>query len=146
MSAVTHVPPRIGIPAGTLELLGGDSACIADTWPAPRLRYQAVQKLAAFLGRSDLSLMALLQVNERTALRRKESGELSVEESDRLCRLARVTRSAIEALGDNTRAQQWMTRENRALRGQIPLTLAVSDAGAELVTDALGRIAYGLLY
>jgi putative toxin-antitoxin system antitoxin component (TIGR02293 family) len=146
MAASLPSVPKFEIPPGTLRLLGGEAACIGDAWPAPRFRYQAVQALAAFLGRSDLSLMALLQVNERTALRRKEGGELSAEESDRLARLARITRTAIESLGDEQRAREWMTRENRALRGQPPLHLAVTDAGAELVADELGRIEYGLLY
>ncbi len=144
MAATTPVSPRAEIPEGTLELLGGEAACLADTWPAPRFRYSAVIALSAFLRRSDRSVMQLLQVNERTALRRKEAGELSFEESDRLSRLARVTRSAIEALGDEQRAQGWLTRESVALRGRVPLELATSDAGGELVTDALGRIAHGL--
>jgi hypothetical protein len=35
---------------------------------------------------------------------------------------------------------------SRALRGEIPLALLGTDAGAELVADELGRIEFGDLY
>ena len=90
--------------------------------------------------------MRLIDINERTAQRRKEQGALTAEESDRLARIARVTQRAVDALGDTEQARVWLRRPNRALHGVEPLELLRTDAGAELVTDELGRIEYGELY
>ena len=60
--------------------------------------------------------------------------------------LARVTCAAIEAFGDEAKARRWLTSPNRALQQHMPLDLIASDAGAQAVTDELGRIDYGELY
>jgi uncharacterized protein (DUF2384 family) len=38
----------------------------------------------------------------------------------------------------------WLARENRALGGQTPLSLADTDLGARSVEALLGRIGHGL--
>ena len=111
-----------------------------------RLKYVAVENLGRFLDESAGRLMHLIEANERTAQRRREQGMLSHEESDRIARIARVVRRAMDALGDEARGKAWLKRPNRALRGFAPLGLLATDAGAELVTDELGRIEYGDLY
>jgi putative toxin-antitoxin system antitoxin component (TIGR02293 family) len=140
------------IAPGTLRLLGGPGVVLpagkrgrASVRPV-RLRYAAVEKLSAFLQSSPPQVMKIIEVNERTAQRRKEQGALTAEESDRLARVARVTRRAVDALGDAGQAKQWLRRPSRALGGVAPLDLLGTDAGAELVTDELGRIEYGDLY
>ena len=70
--------------------------------------------------------------------------DLSVDESDRLARLARLVVRAEEALGDAEKARHWLTQPNRALGGQRPLTLLDSDAGALAVERVLGRIELGV--
>lgn len=75
--------------------------------------------------------MRVLDVNERTAQRRREQGALTAEESDRVARIARVTQRAVEAFGDSAQATAWLGRANRALSGIAPLELLGSDAGAE---------------
>lgn len=111
-----------------------------------RLKYTAVEHLGKFLGKSAAALMRFVNTNERTAQRRKEQGVLTPEESDRVARMARVTQRAVEAFGDQAQAREWLTRPNRALQGFAPLALLVTDAGAALVTDELGRIEHGDLY
>lgn len=137
----------------TLALLGGPRVIEASP-SSPRssspegfrLKYSAVEHLGKFLGKSATVLMRFINANERTAQRRKEQGVLSTEESDRVARIARVTLRAIEAFGDKAQAREWLTRPNRALQGFVPLGLLVTDAGATLVTDELGRIEHGDLY
>ncbi len=111
-----------------------------------RFKYAAVENLGRVLGEPALGLMRIIESNERTAQRRKEQGALNAEESDRIARIARVTGRAIEALGDQSQAREWLKRPNRALRGFAPLGLLGTDAGAAVVTDELGRIEYGDLY
>lgn len=85
-------------------------------------------------------------VGSARTLQRKRSAhtDLSVDESDRLARLARLVVRAEEALGDADKARHWLSQPNRALGGQRPLTLLDSDAGALAVERVLGRIEHGV--
>jgi putative toxin-antitoxin system antitoxin component (TIGR02293 family) len=132
----------------TLDLLGGRKALLRTGAAVSsfQLKYTAVEHLGRFLGESALNLMRLIESNERTAQRRREQGSLTIEESDRIARIARVTQRAIEAFGDKEQALEWLKRPNRVLQGFAPLGLLVTDAGAVVVTDELGRIEYGELY
>jgi putative toxin-antitoxin system antitoxin component (TIGR02293 family) len=136
----------------TLRLLGGAAVLVETKRRAASrarglvLKYRAVERLSAFLNASPPQLMRVIEINERTAQRRKEQGALTAEESDRLARVARVTQRAVDAIGDENQAREWLRRTNRALQGAIPLKLLGTDAGAERVADELGRIEYGDLY
>ena len=113
---------------------------------ALQFKYAAIENLSEFLGESTPKLMQLIQVNERTAQRRREQGVLSPEESDRIARIARVTQQAVEAFGDENQAREWLKRPNRVLQDVPPLELLGTDGGAVLVADELGRIESGDLY
>ncbi|MDE2981088.1 MAG: MbcA/ParS/Xre antitoxin family protein [Gemmatimonadota bacterium] len=73
-----------------------------------------------------------------------EGDERYSEQPDRVARVTRVTTIAEEALGDASKARRWLRKPNRALRGERPLDLLDSDAGARVVEQVLGRIEYGL--
>lgn len=149
--AATHIE-SMKIHPNTLRLLGGPAVVVeakrsvAGPVRGLLLKYRAVERLSAFLQASPPQLMRVIEINERTAQRRKEQGTLTAEESDRLARVARVTQRAVDAFGDEAQAREWLQRPNRALRGELPLELLGTDAGAELVSDELGRIEYGDLY
>ncbi len=136
----------------TLKILGGPAVVVSPPKAARgsarsvALRYRAVERLSELLRATPAQLLRLIDINERTAQRRKEQGTLTVEESDRLARIARVTQRAVDALGDTEQARDWLRRPNRALQGMEPLELLGTDAGAELVSDELGRIEYGDVY
>ncbi len=136
----------------TLRLLGGRAvvvesrAAVAGSVRGLTLRYHAVEQLSAFLNASTPQLMRLIEINERTAQRRKEQGVFTADESDRLARVARVTHRAVEALGNEEQAREWLRRPNRALGGAAPLDLLGTDAGSESVTEELGRIEFGDLF
>jgi putative toxin-antitoxin system antitoxin component (TIGR02293 family) len=152
MSGTATDMETMAIHPNTLRLLGGPGVVVETRRGAPgparglTLKYRAVERLSAFLQASPPHLMRVIEVNERTAQRRKEQGALTAEESDRLARVARVTQRAVDAFGDEDQARAWLQRPNRALRGALPLELLGTDAGAELVSDELGRIEYGDLY
>ena len=136
--------PRVLVTAGSSR--GGETACAQALPLTFRVKYAAVENLGRFLVESPQRLMRVIQINERTAQRRRERGALSAEESDRIARIARVSQRAIDSLGDENRAREWLKRPNRALQDAAPLDLLSTDAGSELVTDELGRIEYGDLY
>jgi putative toxin-antitoxin system antitoxin component (TIGR02293 family) len=86
-----------------------------------------------------------LVIPRRTFDRRLESHQpLTVVESDRLLRAARVIVRAIEALGSAEKASNWLRTANRALRGEIPMSMLETDYGARMVERILGRIEHGV--
>jgi putative toxin-antitoxin system antitoxin component (TIGR02293 family) len=58
--------------------------------------------------------------------------------------MARVYANAVEMIGDEERAIEWLNTPNRALGGEKPLDQLDTDLGARMVEDILGRIAYGV--
>jgi putative toxin-antitoxin system antitoxin component (TIGR02293 family) len=85
------------------------------------------------------------EIPERTLARRKESGRLGPDESDRLARLARVVARAIELFeGDVGDARGWLTSPVTALGGRTPLEFASKDAGAIEVEHLIGRLEHGI--
>ena len=56
---------------------------------------------------------------------------------DRLVRVARILASAEKTLGGLEKAALWLRRPNRALGGEVPLSLLDTEVGEQLVEDAL---------
>lgn len=109
-------------------------------------RVSAIDNLAKRLEVPPDHLMMVLAITGRTGQRRRQHGVLSVEESDRLYRLARIVERAIEILGSEEAARRWLKRPQAILEGAAPLALLGSEAGAQAVEQQLGRIDYGDLY
>lgn len=74
--------------------------------------------------------------------RRKE--RLSLDESNRVSRIARIFALAIETFGSEDRARKWLRRPLRQFGGRAPLELLATDLGAHQLEGLLGRIAHGL--
>jgi putative toxin-antitoxin system antitoxin component (TIGR02293 family) len=68
---------------------------------------------------------------------------LTVEESDRAVRLARIQASAEETFGDATKANLWLRRGLAELSGRSPLEVAQTEAGERVVETILAKIAWG---
>jgi putative toxin-antitoxin system antitoxin component (TIGR02293 family) len=104
--------------------------------------------LTALAGKLEVGNAALsrkLGIPQRTLTRRRSQGtRLTSAESDRTVRLARVYANAVEMLGDEVKAVEWLRTPNRALGGDRPLDQIDTDLGARTVEDILGRIAYGV--
>ena len=112
---------RKGLPAGSVKAL------------AEKLR----------LGNSILSRK--LGIPQRTLTRRlSQVSLLTPAESDRTVRMARLYANAVEMIGDQEKAIEWLITPNRALGGERPLDQLDTDMGARMVEDVLGRIAYGV--
>ena len=101
-----------------------------------------------FQRNTDLPYRVLAEaagVPERTLARRKESGRLEPDESDRLARLSRVFARTIELFeGGVEGARRWLTSPVAALGGRTPLEFASTDAGAIEVEHLIGRLEHGI--
>jgi putative toxin-antitoxin system antitoxin component (TIGR02293 family) len=91
----------------------------------------------------DVADMAAIP--KRTLARRKISGRLAPDESDRLLRAARIFSRALTVWdGDAGAARHFFTRANRALGGATPLQYARTELGATEVDHLIGRIEHGI--
>lgn len=105
----------------------------------------SITVLAEKLDLGNTVLSQKLGIPLRTLTRRLSQGSrLTAAESDRTVRLARVYAGAVEMIGDEEKAAEWLQTPNRALGGERPLDLLDTDVGARTVEDILGRIAYGV--
>jgi len=93
------------------------------------------------LGFSKTEIYELV-VHSRTLARRTD--KLSLEESDKVQRLERIMAFAYEVFADKKKAEGWLRDKNRALEGERPVDLLVSETGAYEVEQILGRIHYGI--
>jgi putative toxin-antitoxin system antitoxin component (TIGR02293 family) len=105
----------------------------------------SVIALAERLDVGNTVLSQKLGIPQRTLTRRlSERSRLTAAESDRAVRLARVYANAVEMIGDEENAVEWLRTPNRALGGERPLDQLDTDVGAREVEDILVRIAYGV--
>jgi putative toxin-antitoxin system antitoxin component (TIGR02293 family) len=81
----------------------------------------------------------------RTMARRRQTGTLLPDESDRLYRIAHVADQAVSVFGAEDKATTWLQRPNVALNGELPIRLLDTDVGTRQVEDLLGRIEHGVV-
>jgi len=106
---------------------------------------RSVTALAEALHLGNNVLSQKLGIPQRTLTRRlSRPSLLTPAESDRTVRMARVCANAVEMIGDQEKAIEWLRTPNRALGGERPLDQLDTDTGARMVEDILGRIAYGV--
>jgi len=102
-----------------------------------------------FQKRSGLTLERIKQaarLSEGSLSRRKRSGTLSQDESERMLRLSRIfelARALFE--GDPEEARRWLETPIPALGNQRPLDLVQTEPGAREVEDLIGRIEHGVV-
>jgi len=105
----------------------------------------SVRLLAERLDMGSSALSRKLGIPQRTLSRRmSHRSRLTAAESGRTVRLARVYAGAVEMIGEERKAVEWLQTENRALGGERPLDKLDTDVGTREVEDLLGRIAYGV--
>jgi putative toxin-antitoxin system antitoxin component (TIGR02293 family) len=90
-------------------------------------------------------LSELISIPKRT-LHRKVAREeiLKPDESERVLRIGKLYRRALQVFEDPKRATNWFSSKPKALGGKTPLELMKTEFGARLVEDLLGRIEHGV--
>jgi putative toxin-antitoxin system antitoxin component (TIGR02293 family) len=95
-------------------------------------------------GRVSLSEIKTYVIPAGTLTRRIRSRALSVAESERAERLARVVATAEEVFGDAGNAHRWIRSALPELDGRTPLEVAATELGARSIETVLWEIAYGV--
>lgn len=77
------------------------------------------------------------------AHRRANSEKLTIEESDRAVRLARVVAQTESVFGNKDKAMAWLRQPMKRFEGNTPIEMLASDVGSRLVEEALVQIDEG---
>jgi putative toxin-antitoxin system antitoxin component (TIGR02293 family) len=75
---------------------------------------------------------------------KRRTRRLSVDESERTERLARVLAAAEYVWDDREQAREWMSKPHRELEDQAPLEVARTELGARRVEGLLEKLFFGL--
>ena len=75
---------------------------------------------------------------------KRRTRRLSVDESEKTERLARVLAAAEYVWDDREQAREWMNKPHRELEDQTPLEVARTELGARRVEGLLEKLFFGL--
>jgi putative toxin-antitoxin system antitoxin component (TIGR02293 family) len=95
-------------------------------------------------GLTDEEIYALVIPRRTLTHRRARREALSLEESDRAVRIARLAALTEQVFGDAARGWRWLRATKRQFLGRSPLQLMATEAGARLVEELLYRVDEGM--
>ena len=102
------------------------------------------EQLCRNLGVPEKELCRILKIPPTTLARRKKSGQLSFEESERVFRIGRLYDKALGVFKQPELSRKWFKEPAWALGDVAPLEYADTELGAKEVEDLLGRIEHGV--
>ena len=102
----------------------------------------AVKVAAQHSGITEAEMLEIAGIPSRTFIRRKGK-DLARDESDRLLRVARITKIALSVFEHEAKCKEWLTTANPTLGNARPIDLCRTDQGASEVEHELGRIEWG---
>ncbi|VGO20091.1 type II RES/Xre toxin-antitoxin system antitoxin [Pontiella sulfatireligans] len=126
---------------GTVENRGEVIARIKEGLPTA-----SFEKLRKEFGVSAVELAKTLNINMRTLSRRKQSGRLDIDESERVYRLARLFQIALNLFEDADLVRRWFAGPKEIYGGLTPLNYADTEPGAQEVEKLLRRLEHGVFY
>ncbi|MFT3987705.1 antitoxin Xre/MbcA/ParS toxin-binding domain-containing protein [Aestuariivirga sp.] len=86
-----------------------------------------------------------LIIPKRTLARRTAGKKnLTVDESDKALRVARITVEAERVFGNPEKSGRWLRRPTTALAGRAPIELLKTETGAKAVEELLAQIDHGI--
>ncbi|MDQ6624266.1 MAG: DUF2384 domain-containing protein [Verrucomicrobiota bacterium] len=109
------------------------------------VKFRELETLRRGLGLPLTLLSEKLGISRATLHRRKTTGRLDPNESDKVVRYERLLRQASQVFGSTESARQWLSFPQFGLGGAIPLDYARTEVGAREVEHLLGRIEWGVL-
>ena len=141
---VERQPVRIKRRGASLGIDAADTPALIQRIEAG-FPFDTLQHLESHSGFTLAMLASIIGIPERTLARRKASGRLSPEESERLIRISGIFERTMELFEDDLAAAvRWLTSPKKALDHQQPLQYARTELGAREVENLLGRLEYGV--
>jgi putative toxin-antitoxin system antitoxin component (TIGR02293 family) len=136
MVASAQIGGWLGFPSPATE---GDLLEIVERRFSPAV-VQRLAQLGLERGEIDSCVIPSRTLQHRRSRREK----LSLEESDRVLRVARVLAAAEAIYGDRERALAWLRRPHVRLQGRSPFSLLKTDTGSRIVEEMLVQIDEGM--
>ena len=129
---------------GGLDILGCRVLSDADMARAVELGFpvDTIDELRK-TGVTDREIGNLIIKPRTLSHRRAKRSRLTVEESDRAARVARIVALAGRTFANRDKADRWLHKELSALDGRRPMDLIRTHAGARIVEDLLTGMAWG---
>ncbi|HTS11048.1 MAG TPA: antitoxin Xre-like helix-turn-helix domain-containing protein [Candidatus Limnocylindrales bacterium] len=107
--------------------------------------FRSLELFASETGFPPAEIASIVGIPERTFARRKSSGRLSPDESERLLRVSSIFEKAAALFeGDVPETITWLTHPKKALGDKVPLSYARSELGAREVENLIGRMEHGV--
>lgn len=107
--------------------------------------YKTLRALESRSGIAASRIASIIGIPERTLARRRASGKLTPDESERLLRISAVFEDAVDLFeGDVAAAVNWLTAPRKALGNQLPLAFSRTELGAREVENLIGRLQQGV--
>src|SRR5208282_4730752 len=92
------------------------------------LPFKALHILESNSGMPGSMIASIIGIPERTLARRKASGKLTPDESERLLRISAVFEQAVELFeGDSAAAVKWLTSPKKAFDNESPLVYSRTE-------------------
>lgn len=109
------------------------------------LPFKALERLSELSGIALTAIVHAIGIPERTLARRKATGRLAPEESERLLRISTIFERAVDLFeGDIAGAVNWLTTPKKAIEGRLPLDYSRTEPGAREVENLIGRLEHGV--
>ena len=107
--------------------------------------FKAFISLTKSMEVTNRQLAELVQISDRTLIRRRKDGILKSDESERLLRFARIFTLTINLFeGDSSAAKNWLSSRNRALGDESPLEASKTEEGSREVENLITRLEHGV--
>ena len=106
---------------------------------------EQLHHLRASTGLDLQSFADILQVTPRTLQKKAPTDNMGLSISEKAIDLARLYAVGTDLFGSELLFTQWLKSDVPAMGGQRPLSLLDTRFGFELVEEALGRMAHGVL-
>lgn len=107
--------------------------------------YAVLARFQKYSGMALGRIAELIRIPPRTLIRRRTTGRLHPEESERLLRIITIFERAVELFEqDVDAARHWLTSASAELAGRSPLEFARTEIGARDVEDLMGRLEHGV--
>jgi putative toxin-antitoxin system antitoxin component (TIGR02293 family) len=108
------------------------------------LPYQTLEKLIAHIFPTDKSKYYDI-IPASNWNRRKKTGYLNAEESQKIERIARVFAYAVEIWASEAKARYFMQKPHPMLEDRTPFQASLTELGAKQVEEILNRIRFGIV-
>ena len=105
--------------------------------------FDRVEELKGALGLSNDQLALLTGISLTSMHRRKTSGRLTPDESEKIYRLEKLYRIALDVLEDGSEVISWFNAPQIVLGGKKPIDYADTAPGCEEIERVLRRMEHG---